>query len=211
MAKTKKKTVTKTAVKEIKKNPGFLSQIKWGESYTSLFLGAVVVVISVILIFSFLKERNKMLQDTSSTATSVEQDALNSVKFKTYTVKPGDDLWHIAQSVYGSGYNWIDIANTNKLENPSVLFAGTKLMLPNVKQRTAEANQVTPTPTVKNVAGDTTSRIAGRSYKIQRGDDLWHIAVRAYGDGYKWVEIARINKLTDPNLIHADNTIMLPR
>ncbi len=210
MAKTKKKTVAKTSVKEVKKNNNFLSQIKWGESYTSLFLGAVVVVISVILIFSFLKERNKMMQETSSTSTSIEQEQFGSLKFKTYIVKSGDDLWHIAQNVYGSGYNWIDIANTNKLENPSVLFAGTKLTLPNVKQRTAEVAQITPTPTTQPVAGDM-GRIAGRSYKIQRGDDLWHIAVRAYGDGYKWVEIARVNKLTDPNLIHADNTIVLPR
>lgn len=44
-----------------------------------------------------------------------------------------------------------------------------------------------------------------------KGDHLWGIAVRAYGDGYKWVEIARENNLVNPNLIHPGNVLSLPR
>jgi nucleoid-associated protein YgaU len=40
---------------------------------------------------------------------------------------------------------------------------------------------------------------------------LWTIAVRAYGDGYKWTEIAKANKLVNPNLIHPGNVFVLPR
>jgi nucleoid-associated protein YgaU len=44
-----------------------------------------------------------------------------------------------------------------------------------------------------------------------KGDSLWKIAVRAYGDGYKWVSIAKANKLVNPNLIHSGNVLTLPR
>lgn len=71
------------------------------------------------------------------------------------------------------------------------------------------AVQVEPEqPVMTPVTGD---KITGNSYTIKSGDDLWNIAVRAYGDGYKWVEIAQANKLEDPNLIHSDNKLVLPR
>ena len=121
---------------------------------------------------------------------------------KVYQVKEGDDLWKIAEKVYGSGYNWVDLAKANKLENPEVLFVNTKLNIPNVPVRTVtlKANQdVQPNP------------ITGVSYTVQKGDYLWDIAVRAYGDGYKWVEIAKVNKLVNPNLIYSGNVLKLPR
>lgn len=54
-------------------------------------------------------------------------------------------------------------------------------------------------------------KISGRTYTVVRGDNLWNIAVRAYGDGYRWVDIARENKLANPDLIHSGNKFTLPR
>jgi len=54
-------------------------------------------------------------------------------------------------------------------------------------------------------------KIIGNTYKITHGDDLWEIAVRAYGDGYRWVDIARANNLENPDLIHSDNVLTIPR
>lgn len=53
--------------------------------------------------------------------------------------------------------------------------------------------------------------IKGNEYTVVQGDNLWTIAERAYGDGYKWVEIARANKLDNPDIIHAGNKLTLPR
>ncbi len=176
-----------------------LSQIKWGESYTSLFLGAVVVVIALVLVFGFIKGRTTLNKEVAqSTATETQQG--KSLP-KTYTVKEGDDLWTISQKVYGSGYNWTDLASANKLQNPGTIFVGTKLVVPSVTPKIVVT--VTPAPTGNAITGST--------YTIQRGDSLWDIAVRAYGDGYKWVEIARANSLSNPDLIHADNVLKLPR
>jgi nucleoid-associated protein YgaU len=199
-AQVKKSAVKKILPAKVKNTPSFLSQIKWGESYTSLFLGAVVVVIGLILLFSFLKTRTTMNQETGSASTNVEE----KVTPTTYTVKQGDDLWTIAKNLYGSGYNWVDLASANKLQNPGVLYVGSKLIVPDVKPIIVENQEVVVTPTVAPT-------ISANTYTIVKGDDLWHIAVRAYGDGYKWVEIARANHLVNPNVIHSGNVLVLPR
>ncbi len=47
-------------------------------------------------------------------------------------------------------------------------------------------------------------------YIVQRGDYLWKIALQKYGDGYKWVEIAKANHLTNPNLLFRGQKLILP-
>jgi len=207
MPKTKKtksvkatKVVAKIARPMVAKKAGFLSQIKWGESYTSLFLGAVVVVVALVLAFSFIKSRN-LLNKAQTQSTSTVKEQVN-VMPKTYTVRSGDYLWSIAEKVYGSGYNWVDLAKANNLENPGVIYAGTKLIVPNVapKEVTVQAN---PTQVQNPIIGGT--------YTVVKGDFLWNISVRAYGDGYKWTAIAKVNNLVNPNLIFSGDVLNLPR
>ena len=186
----------KTAKKE-----GFLGEIKWGESYTSLFLGAVVVVVALVLVFSFVKSRNNLNHEqTQSSSTVAKEEA--KVMPKTYTVQSGDYLWSIAEKIYGSGYNWVDLANTNHLQNPGVIYAGTKLVVPDVAPKMLTV-QTKPVQVQNPITGDT--------YTVVKGDYLWDIAVRAYGDGYQWIEIAKANNLTNPDLIFSGNVLQLPR
>ena len=88
-----------------------------------------------------------------------------------------------------------------------------------------ETNQVTITTTeertISEAISDTHSgveiesisyeSIEGNTYTVQKGDTLWDISVRAYGDGYRWVEIAEANNLANPDLIHSGNEFVLPR
>ena len=53
--------------------------------------------------------------------------------------------------------------------------------------------------------------IGGDKYTVQKGDTLWDISVRAYGDGYRWVEIAEANELANPDIIHRGNEFVIPR
>lgn len=197
----------KTAVRSVKPSAsksvrGFLSQIKWGESYASLFLGVAVVVVAFVLIFSFLQSKSNSRKEAESTSTVSNQEVVNLTMPRTYTVKPGDYLWSIAEIIYGSGYNWVDIASANKLENPNVLFVGTILVIPDVKTRIL---------TVQNNPAAQPNPITGTSYTVVKGDYLWNIAVRAYGDGYRWTEIAKANNLVNPSLIFSGNVLILPR
>ena len=45
---------------------------------------------------------------------------------------------------------------------------------------------------------------------VSKGQSLWSIAEEKYNDGYKWVEIAKENKIENPNLIEVGQEVVLP-
>jgi len=123
----------------------------------------------------------------------------------SYQIKEGDSLWTISEKFYNSGYNWIDIAKANNLANPSIIHAGNKIIIPKIEKKSeAVVKDVEKTIAVSN-------QITGDTYKVKKGDYLWDIAVRAYGDGYQWVKIAKANNLANPDLIFSDNILKIPR
>jgi len=200
-----KKTTSKREIK--KKN--FFSKIKWDESYVSLLIGLIVVVAIAALGIFFA--RSQKTTQTSSTqfnpSLQIQEDKTvggnNQNSKKTYTIKPGDNLWSISENFYKSGYNWVDIAKANNIEDPGMIFAGNKLIIPKV-----EPKNITVTIEQKQEASKS---IAGNSYTIEKGDNLWDIAVRAYGDGYSWTRIEQANSLSNPNLIFSGNVLKIPR
>lgn len=182
----------------------FLKKIKLNESLISIILGAVVVVVVAILIFNYFKGVDK----TEQAATDMSTEEVQLVEEEgiiiplglptTYTVEEGDYLWSIAEKFYTSGYNWIDIAEENNLANANILLVGQELNIPKTEVIILEAE----------VAGPS---ITGNSYIIEKDDNLWDIAVRAYGDGYQWVKIASENNLVNPDLIYSGDTLAIPR
>ncbi|MBF8250171.1 MAG: hypothetical protein HW400_772 [Candidatus Levybacteria bacterium] len=214
MARIKRKIKRQTSRAKIAKKPiwDIFSRIKFTESYTNLILGAIVVLITGILFISFAKG-NRITQ-TSSTKDVVKTEEQNSNTSSTYTVSAGDNLWSISENVYKDGYGWVAIAKVNKIENPGLIYEGTKLMIPTIipssdKDKTVvqknEQNLQSEDSVIQN------NSITGNSYTVVSGDTLWDIAVRAYGDGFKWPEIAKANDLVNPSIIHAGNFFKIPR
>ncbi len=225
----KRKNVTQKKDTSVKKsNGGFLKSIKFGESYTSLLLGVVVVVVAVLFAVSIIKQtrsnnNHQPTQATSSISTTPSivlsqaieltpteknptlaptQMQAEPIQGSRYTVQSGDDLWHIAEKFYKSGHNWVDLAKANHLENPGVLFAGTVLIIPSIAPKLA---------TVPTQVQPQAPPISSGTYMVQSGDDLWNVAVRAYGDGYRWTDIAKANSLSNPSIIHSGNVLKIPR
>lgn len=183
----------------------FLKKIKVSESTVSGILGALVVVFVGILIFNYFRNIGKLPEEiTTPTSEPTSEKQITEITPAelptTYTVKAGDNLWKIAEAVYGSGYNWVDISRENSLKNPDSLAVGQVIELPKVEPKRSTITAKTQGTT-----------IIGESYTVVKGDNLWEIAVRAYGDGYKWTEIAKTNNLKNPGLIHAGNTLTIPR
>lgn len=187
---------------------------KWGknfnESTISMILGAVVVIIIGVIAYSYFRSNQTTLNPgtTSNIATTSGQvgTSLNAVALPvTHTVASGENLWVIAEKYFKSGYNFVDIAAANGLANPSQIDVGQKLTIPKVSVREPLTVTSAQAPTI------TQSRIEGGTYTVVRGDDLWNIALRAYGDGYRWVDIAKANSLANPGLIFSDNVLTLPR
>ncbi|MCX6705677.1 MAG: LysM peptidoglycan-binding domain-containing protein [Candidatus Woesebacteria bacterium] len=169
-----------------------LKSFKLNESTISMVLGAVVIVVVGVLIANYFKDKK---------AGSLPQNNGNKTEAtinQTYLVAKGDNLWKIAEKTTGSGYNWVEIAKENNIENPSIINEGQELTI-----------KVGGNLVVKEETQDIS--ISGATYEVQKGDTLWSIAIRAYGDGYKWSEIARENKLVHPNIIHSGNILILPR
>ena len=180
------------------KNP--FSQIKWGESYISLALGALIIVLIVTLAFVFT--RNNAFDRINTSDSTVELSKPGDENSETYEVKDGDTLWSISEKLYGSGYNWVDLAKANEISTPDVIESGSKLKVPEVQKITVA--------TIQPVQNNGPS-ISGETYKVVEGDHLWGIAVRAYGDGYKWPELAKANNIPNPDLIYPDTVLKLPR
>lgn len=193
-----------------------LKRIKLNENTISTILGGIVVVVIGLLVFNYFKSINQgqiskegaqeQVTPVPGEPKIVEEEGKKVPQGLpvTYTVQEGDHLWKIAEDYYSSGYNWVDIARENNLERPNQLAVGQKLTLPK-----AEVKQ--PTITADGKAAPT---IEGDTYTVQKGDHLWEIAIRAYGDGYRWTSIYQANKdLIGPNpgLIKPEQTLSIPR
>lgn len=159
-----------------------------------MILGALVVVVVGILIVNYFKDRKSSTLPSALTTQNLT---------KEHTVAKGETLWSIAEDSFGSGYNWVDIKKANNLKTDTI-EVGQTLSIPDVAAKMPTATKVSQAP----VSSET---ISGDSYTVTKGDCLWTIAVRAYGDGFKWTEIAKVNKLVNPNIIHAGNVLTLPR
>lgn len=183
-----------------------LKLLRLNEQTISMILGILVVVVVGILVVNFFKNRQQPPLTSVSEEKQEEKEEKISLEESpgSYTVQPGDNLWKIAEKFYGSGYNWVDIAKENKLRNPNMIVPGQQLNLPKVEVKK-------PTPPEETKGTKFGEAITGDSYTVAKGDHLWGIAVRAYGDGYQWVKIARENKLANPNLIHRGNVLRIPR
>lgn len=180
------------------------------DSFVSLILGVAVVLVVGTLIYNYFTNR------AQQTAQQQEQTGQVSLP-TTHTVAAGETLWKIAEKYYTSGYNWVDIAGANNLASADDIEVGQTLTIPVATpivtgtpgpQATGES---TVSPTLGLTGSTSTETPAGaKTYTVVRGDNLWNIAVTQYGNGYKWVDIARANNLANPDLIHAGNVFVLP-
>ncbi len=205
-----------------------LKNLKLNENTISTILGGIVVIVIGAVIFNYLNKNRipQVGQVTPEAATeqvtAPEISLTPEVKLTeeqgqlvpeglptTYTVKAGDDLWHISEKFYTSGYNWVDIAKTNNLKNGNVISAGQKLTIPK-----AAIKKVTHKTVLSQVKTDRPNAIEGTSYKTVKGDYLWKIAIRAYGDGFAWTRIYNANKALigrNPSALEAGMALTIPR
>ena len=124
----------------------------------------------------------------------------------TYTVEQGDTLWKIAVKFYGEGSYWQKIYAENAAViggDPNRIYAGQTL--------TIYLNQGDGS-VMEGASADTAEGTAGNYYTVQEGDNLWKIALKVYGRGWRWRRIyeANIDSLPDPQSIYVGQVLLIP-
>jgi len=198
---------TEPVVEEAPKSGvNFFDYLRFGESYTSLILGIIVVIISSALLLSFVHNKNTNNQQNKNIAQGPQQN---------YQISTLPTLTPIQKDENPTA----TIAPTEEVKAPTATVAPTKAPkvtptnIPTVAP--TKVPTVMPTkkaePTVAPKPAVTNNTVKGGEYVVKSGDTLWNIAEDHYKSGYNWVDIARVNNLSNPGMINAGNKLVLPK
>jgi len=172
--------------------------LKTPDAILSMLIGFAVIITVGFALFKVIQTTTlQKLAELTKPATDETKITLPAV----HTTKDGENLWVISETYYKTGYNWVDIAEENKLENPDLIYPEQKLTIPAVSPRTPEGELVPAAATVK---------AKHTSYTIVEGDTLWDIAMKEYNDNYRWPDIASFNNIPNPDLIFPSVILQLP-
>lgn len=105
---------------------------------------------------------------------------------ETYIVVKGDTLSKIAKR-YGTTYQ--ALAKYNNISNPNLILVGQVIRIPKSE---------TLAPGTKNY------------HTVVRGDTLWGISKKYYGTGSRYPEIAKANNISNPDIIHVGQKLLIP-
>jgi nucleoid-associated protein YgaU len=73
-----------------------------------------------------------------------------------------------------------------------------------------ESPETAQTVTFEPTPAPTTRAAMGSTYTVVKGDTLWSIAKRTYGDGRRWQDIAEANGITDSRKLRVGQKLILP-
>lgn len=116
-----------------------------------------------------------------------------------YTVADGDTLWAISTKHYGDGAKYPVIFEANKpmLTDPDLIYTGQVLRIPPLTSDESLAS--------RGVA-------EANTHTVVKGDTLWAIAEKHYGDGAKHTIIFEANKelLKGSKVIYSGQVLTIP-
>ena len=173
-------------------------KFNWQESYASLILGAIIVIILGLLVANYFTRKNQGTIDEADMTKLTQEEETKPVEGSDYKIKENDSLSKISQEGYGSQEYWNALAVVNNIVNPNVIWVNTTIKLPD-----------------KDDLTKTKETLMGTSYEVQEGETLFTIAQKVYGDGSKWTILDRANgfkRLPNGNpLVYAGSTLKVPR
>lgn len=198
------------------------SALQLDQSYLSLALGLVIVLIAGFLVFNYFRNNTSNLGPAQQLDNQTEADVEPGNLPGKYTIKEGDTLFSIAQKYYSDGYKYPEIAKANNLTNENTIETGQVLDIPKIEEIVAE---ITATPSISTAPIQTDElgtggaenqtiwgeKITGDIYTIVEGDWLSKIAGRAYGDIMAFDKIATANNIPNPDVIEPGVVLKIPR
>lgn len=89
------------------------------------------------------------------------------------------------------------------MEIKEIRIAKSPVIVKAKKKTKGGTKQVTAKSAVK-------AAVKARTYTVKRGDTLWAIAKKYYGNGAKYPKIATASKIKNPNLIYVGQKLTIP-
>ena len=121
---------------------------------------------------------------------------------RIHVVQPGETLFRVALR-YGQTVD--QVAQANGLTPPYLLHAGNQLLIPD-----PNAPAVAP-PSAPAVAPPSSAAPAPQTstttYTVQRGESLAVIAARF---GINYLELAQLNNISNPDILHVGQVLIVP-
>jgi len=130
---------------------------------------------------------------------------------KVHVVQRGDTLIKLSRQYYHTPARWKAILEANRglIEKPEDLRPDMKLVIPELEpvQASGVSSESGP-PTLTGRALPP----GARYYDVKKGDTLWGIAARFYGDGEAWKKILEANSdlLKEPKDLREGMRLILP-
>lgn len=191
-------------------------EIQPNQSYLSLVLGLLIVIVAGVLIFNFFKGSEPSLGPSQNTVSEGTPDVKPENLPGKYTVKEGDTLFTISEKYYNDGNQFTKIAEENKLASADAITTGQVLEIPKL-EAVAQKTETTVIPSQDLGTGGATNltiwgeKITEDSYTVVEGDWLSTIAGRAYGDIMAYPKIAEANNIKNPDIIEPGQVLKIPR
>lgn len=193
------KSSSKSSSRKNKTAPAKKTSINWsqvfrfGESYSSLLLGVLVVIITTILLVFLVRDRNlsqnKISRNISSTNTEI-------------TSKPTE------KSDINDTITPVTSAAASVTPKATITQRPTYTVKPtNVPTKTIA---ISIEPTKKQISKTPSMQSNEKIHSVTNGENLWTIAEKYYKSGYNWVDIARVNNLSNPGVIRTGMKLTIP-
>jgi nucleoid-associated protein YgaU len=179
------------------------------EKYFDLIVGIFVFTIVFSLLYRSVNKNIRLnlafrLPNFNLVNKTVKNKVVKKIPVKTYVVSEGDDLWHLGEKFYGSGFNAYDISVANKLDPSSVIEPGQKLIIPVVTPRTITVGDI-----LNGISTNKVTYTEGK-YIVQPGDSLSIIAQKVYGDLDAWPRLLQANSLRSADQIEVGMILTIP-
>lgn len=176
----------------INKENGYIAELKslLQDKFFMLLLGISVSIVILSSVYSIIRPK-----DSQNVATNTNQTQKSADTETSDITADLDTVDSDRSGIEGIGEDSNDKSSTDVL-------SALKNMLSNDKDKSA---QVTPAQAVVNAPNANKST----EYVVKQGDSLWTIAETTRGSGYAYVELAKLNNLTNADYIEVGQKLMI--